>query len=342
MGISKAGVRPRWFSPRGYKVEKVQIGLKRNGQPRYASKWVPDEAYWDRAKQAFEMWADGRSLLEIDNSTRLFKSRQAYSVMFRNRTYWGVGKCGDLQVEGAHPAIADADTLRKVVERNERETRKAHPGQPWPKGREHPRRKASSFLLSGLLECGYCGSAMIGSTTHRSSKRGRPWRHYVCSLKRRKGAKSCRGSRIAAHTVDTKIAEAVLDRVLTPDYISCFIQEINAELAKDLEGRARRIRQKERELASLQRGIESLLDLAETAGSQAARARLIERENEKTKLIGELSALREQKEHSRIEVSPEVLRAALVQMRETLSRKDTEAKRMILKQFIEKIVIEGR
>jgi hypothetical protein len=32
----------RGFPPRGYLAEKVQIGVKRDGQPRIASQWVVD------------------------------------------------------------------------------------------------------------------------------------------------------------------------------------------------------------------------------------------------------------------------------------------------------------
>lgn len=172
--------------------------------------------------------------------------------------------------------------------------------------------------------------------------RGRPWRHYVCGLKHRTGAKSCEGSRIAAHTVDRHVMQAVLDQVLTPYYMSRLLQEVNAELGKDLEGIDREIRRKERKLASLHKGIESLLDLAEKAGSEAALARLVERETEKATLLARLKSLEAHKVQSHISLAPEALEELLAELRAGLGEAGTQQKRLVLQSFVQTIEVEDK
>src|SRR5207247_2352569 len=68
--------------PRCYKGEHVQIGIKRNGQPRTVSRWIPDPKYWARGKIAWRMAAQDASYKDIHKKTRLFKGVGGYSTFF--------------------------------------------------------------------------------------------------------------------------------------------------------------------------------------------------------------------------------------------------------------------
>jgi hypothetical protein len=50
---------------------KVQIGVKRDGEPHLVSQWVPDAELAPRVRQAFEMRAAGASYGEILEATRI-------------------------------------------------------------------------------------------------------------------------------------------------------------------------------------------------------------------------------------------------------------------------------
>lgn len=334
--LAKQGFAPGGFPPRGYKVEKVQIGVKRNAQPRYASKWVPDPRYWQRVQRAFEMWAHGASLMDIHKATHLFSSRYHYSYMFKNQTYWGKRKCGDLVVDSAHPPIADIETLRQIDARNERERMEKRR----MKGKAHPRVRGSRYLLSGLVRCAYCGSAMIGSITYRANKRGKPYRHYVCGKKLRLGSASCEGKRIATKTLDTHLLQIVLGRILTPNYLTDLLDEVNAELTKSLVGVEEEIHETQRQITRLDRAIEALLNLAEKEGSEAAGERLLKRETERRSLSVQLRSLLARKEEGRIEIEPQTLRHIVGEMHDTLNGRDVKAQRAMLQRFVQKVEVE--
>lgn len=80
--------------------------------------------------------------------------------------------------------------------------------------------------------------------------------------------------------------------------------------------------------------------MAERQGSAAAKDRLAERESEKARLDGELQSLVKRKAQAKFEVSEEVMKVALSKMREELNTGDVQAKRNVLRSFIDRIDAE--
>lgn len=60
----------------------------------------------------------------------------SYVTMFRNRTYPGIRKCGELEIEDAHEPLIDRE-LRDAVQGTLRTRIKK--GGEWPEGIAHPR-----------------------------------------------------------------------------------------------------------------------------------------------------------------------------------------------------------
>ena len=143
-----AGYAPGGTPPTGYRAERVEAGLKRDGQPRLVAKWVVDEEKAEKVKQAFAMCAAGCSYNEIHAATDLLRSKQSYWSMFRNRSYLGILKFGKEEFPGALPALVDEATFEAV---QARVTQKAE-------GARRARRRGSEYLLSGLVACERCGS----------------------------------------------------------------------------------------------------------------------------------------------------------------------------------------
>ena len=333
--LAKAGYSVGGFPPRGYKVEKVQIGVKRNGQPRYASKWVPDPKWAPGVQEAFRMRAEGATAQEILDETGLFKGRNGLSWFFRNKTYLGVRKCGKIEVDGAHEPLIDRDTWDRV-----QATLRARPkrGGSWPVGHLPARRVTSPYLLSGLIKCAHCGSAMIGSFDRLAS--GTRWRFYVCGKRKREGRRGCPTGKLKASLVEGEVVRRVMERILTPAYARGLLATVNRKLneeAASLDGKIARVRRK---LSEVNRAIYNLLDLVECEGSDAARDRLAQREIEKAHLGGELQSLLKRKERSKLEVSEEVMTVALSQMREELHTGGVQRKRGVLRSFVDRIEAE--
>ena len=84
---------------------------------------------------------------------------------------------------------------------------------------------------------------------------------------------------------------------------------------------------------------QALADLAERFGAEAAGARAVEREAEREELARQLQSLKRRRELRRLQVDPEVVSAVLAEMRETLEGDDLQAKRVLLKRFVERVEI---
>ena len=331
--IARQGYAPGGFPPVGYKAERIVIGTKRNGEPRTVARWVPDPETAPRVRLAWEMRARGASYAEIHQATHIFGAINSYAAMFRNRTYLGYRKCGDLEIPNAHePLITQElwDAVQKPLhERPERETL-------WPEHLPHPRQKHSSFLLSGIARCFYCGAAMAGSHSN-VGRRPHTWPYYLCGRKKRQGYKSCQGRMIGARRVEDAVLQAVLNRVLTPAFIEELVEEVNTCLSVDSVDLDLRIEQTRQQLRDIERSIENLLDLAEAFGSAAAAERLLEREAERKRLQQELHNLEANHVQSRIEVSPEIVLAIIADTRDGLTGEDIEARRTLLRKFVDKV-----
>ncbi len=281
------------------------------------------------------MRAEGATAQEMLDKTGLFKGRNGLSWFFRNKTYLGVRKCGEIEVEGAHEPLIDRDTWDRI-----QATLRTRPkrGGSWPVGHLPARRVASPYLLSGLMKCAHCGSAMIGSFDRLPS--GTKWRLYVCGRRKREGRRACPTGKLKASLVEGEVMRRVMNRILTPAYTSDLLDAANGKLneeAASLDGKIARVR---RRLSEINRAICNLLDLAESQGSAAARDRLAERETKKARLEGELQSLVKRKAQAKFEVSEEVMKVALSKMREELDIGDVQTKRNVLRSFIDRIEAE--
>ena len=70
----------------------------------------------------------------------------------------------------------------------------------------------TSYLLSGLLRCGKCGSAYIGT----SAKSGKYF-YYTCGSKIRHGSVSCESKLIPAQKIEDAIVSAIHRHIATPE-----------------------------------------------------------------------------------------------------------------------------
>lgn len=87
-------------------AEEVIIGNKRDGSPRKVSRWMPDP---ELARLAWTLRAQGQSFGDVQEATHglLYSSKSCWPSFFANKTYLGIGKCGDLEIPDHHPALAD-------------------------------------------------------------------------------------------------------------------------------------------------------------------------------------------------------------------------------------------
>jgi site-specific DNA recombinase len=200
-----------------------------------------------------------------------------------------VGKirCGAEVVDARHEAIIDAATFDEVA-RALREHRRA------------PRANIGKHgaLLSGILQCARCGSAMTTATNTRGS---RLYRFYVCQSIFKHGAAACRGSRAPAGELEDVVVSRIRAIGTDPTVLTSTLaaaQQARAAQQPELVAESRR-NANERMQLSVQRT--NLLDALQhggvAAGSIAGRlaevdgqlGRLQQRHHEVTQQLADIA-----------------------------------------------------
>lgn len=319
--------------PRGYVAVKVTIGEKRDGMPRIVSKWELDPVLAEPARLAWQLRAQGKSYQEITAATKgqLYTSGGSWNTFFRNKAYLGVGKCGELEVPDHHEPLTTWEIWEAVQRTFEGYPARKTKGHP-----NHPRRVGNPSILSGFTYCVECGAMM----THSPGNRKRPWLHYLCGSRDRRGPTACKSRRVGAARAEREILAAVLSQVLSPDRLLQVIEETRKGLdsTPELE---RQIRAARRQLEKLEISIRRNLDTIERTGSHAAQDLLMQREAEKAQTQAELEQLTLQLATARTEITPAAMVIIMDAWRAQLERLEesgnVRAVKAWLMQFVSKI-----
>ena len=141
--------------------------------------------------------------------------------------------------------------------------------------RAHRRR----FLLSGLLKCGVCGPGYTIVTTDR----------YGCAAHKSKG--TCSNNLLLSRKdIEKRVLGGLKHRMMSPEILSVFISEFNAELAK-VSGAANEERgAAKRALADIERKLAGIMKAIEDgAYNSTLKDRLTSLETEKASLEAKLA-----------------------------------------------------
>ena len=93
---------------------------------------------------------------------------------------------------------------------------------------QHPRAVSSQYLLSGLLHCGKCGSAMSGCW----AKSGKYF-YYCCVKHQKMGKEICDCHSISKEKIENFIVERLKENVLTEENIKQLVHLSAEEFSKD-------------------------------------------------------------------------------------------------------------
>ncbi len=319
--------------PRGYIAVKYDIGEKRDGSRRMVSKWEPDSVLSEYVKIAFQLRAQGKSYKEVAKATKgkLYTSVNSWNTFFTNKSYLGYyGRNGDVIEDHHEPLITWEvwDAVQKL--------RKSRVNSGMNAGLNHPRRVGSPTLLSGFTYCMECGTLVAYGWGNKKYH----WLFYMCGKKNRHGYAACSSKRIGAKNAEMQIISTVLNKVLTPKYLSEVIAETKRKFVStdELE---RQITATRHKLEDLDIIIQRTLNAIEKTGSEAAQERLKQREVEKHQVKSEIESLSSQLATAQIEITPEAMEiiiqawhAQFTDVQETGSIRDLKA---WLMQFVSRI-----
>jgi DNA invertase Pin-like site-specific DNA recombinase len=322
-------------APTGFKREQVLIGNHRDGKPRLAHKWIPDEDVAPRVLQAFQMRASGSSLAEINAATRLFGSINSFRTFFCNKIYLGILTFGDDLVlpEYCEPMV-DKPTWDavQVIQGNYTRYKNLPGGSPL-----HPRRVSSNYLLSGLVHCARCGSPLFGRS--HPQKNGSKNISYYCTQAYNK--RNCTKQRIPARAVEASILSALKIAYLTPEILAIARNKIialNAE--KQAEQKVQR-RKLTAELAETRRQITNLTSaIAENGHTRAMLNRMNDLELKETEFQNMIAEFDAKFQNEVPDFEPDVARGLIELLDNYFPKADIQTQRRILSGMVSRVDVD--
>lgn len=320
--------------PRGFMREPVTIGLRRDGTPHIAHKWIPDPDFIPRVRRAFEMRARRMSLGEIHKETKLYSGINSYSTFFANPIYKGTLEFADLVIENYCEPMVSAELWKQVQIVQNHYARRKHVATD---SMDHPRRAKSRFLLSGIGRCAHCGSPLFGRSSPQKS--GKTYDSYFCTRAYRK--RDCTKSRIPRETVENAVRDTITGVILKPENLIAAYEQLKSDSAKQLvEQTEKRLDLKTR-LAAIRKKITNVMDILEEIGKQAKAPakRLKELEMDEADLESQLAEL----EASAIEpvpaIPPDVLAYIAVNFARAFAAADLDTQRLLLRLIVDRVEV---
>jgi hypothetical protein len=202
----------------------------------------------------------------------------------------------------------------------------------------HPRTLASKYLLSAILRCKKCGSAM----TACSAKSGK-FHYYFCQTNLKKGKEHCDQKMIPVKKIEPLIINTIKSKILTKDNIKKLLLMINDELKKfDVEYKTKLelidevLTDKLKRRSKIYEGIET-----DTVNLQDVAPRL-------KQLNIDIEELEEQKQEilekhqngDGLNIDDEQLKPYVENLKETLSQGEIPARKSFIRSFVKKITVD--
>jgi site-specific DNA recombinase len=196
-GMERKAAAGKWKGgrrPFGYQVDTAAQAL------------VPDPAETTVIRLIFDLYARDRlgaraianTLNDRGHRTTTGGRWSAHQVLrvLTNRVYLGELSFRGITTAGCHQPIAEPQVFEQAKQILA------------ARGQDHARRAASGsdYLLTGLIRCPSCGSAMIGTRAHGKT---RTYRYYSCYRRTRYDTAACGGQRINAGAIEQAVIAAL-------------------------------------------------------------------------------------------------------------------------------------
>ena len=307
-GMREAASRGFWVSSRkryGYARVMVQDGGKKRPTLEV------DEREAGVVRRMFAMAGRGQSLLDITKTLNRegiaspkgkgWRKTSVYKLLtnevYTGTAVWGVSakdKAPPVRVENAFPALVSREEFLCVAALLESRAPSL----------SHPRRSASSYLLSGLVKCQRCNRVLTG----QDSKSGQ-FSYYVCQSLMKQGSDACDAPRLNARRFEGLIVDAIRENILTEGNIRDLVRLVDEEMDGVTYEQRQKLETIEGELVDVRRWLERLYRAIETSD---------------LKLSDIAPRIREHRERQeRLEAAADEARALIVERRVVLDDVDT-------------------
>ena len=155
-----------------------------------------------------------------------------------------------MRVEKAFPAIVSKTKFRRVNSLMRSRAPKI----------AHPRRVASSYLLSGLVKCKACNRALSG----QDAKSGQ-FSYYVCQSIMKRGKDACKTPRLNALRFEEMVVGKIRSNVLTDGNIRALVKVVDEQMDGVAQEQRTKLETIEDELEEVKRKLGRIWHFIETA-----------------------------------------------------------------------------
>ncbi len=198
-GMDRAASEGRWV------VGKVPYGYVRDKESKLL---LPHDAQANVVRRMFDLYVEDQlgseAIAQLLSSEGLatnagvpFSARTVIH-MLSNPIYVGKVAFKDNIYPGLHESLVNDETFaaaqRILKERGESQALK----------RGHP----ADYLLSGVVRCGQCGHAYIGTA---ATGRSRRYHYYTCSTRYRYGTRTCGADRLPKDELEEAVLEQMVE-----------------------------------------------------------------------------------------------------------------------------------
>lgn len=230
-------------------------------------------------------------------------------------------------VDDVVPAIIDKETFAKVAEKME----------------DNKRRRAAygakyTYLLSGLVHCGECGTAMQGKTTTKHNPE-RIYQYYYCGNQSRKGKTACTNKLIDLVSLENLVVSKIEETLFNPTAKKILLEKLTASYEK----RTNTINSEHENLLKQKNKISRRMDMLYTQIEEGLAdeydlARLKTVKDEMTAIRNKLAELEARPKAS---LSPEQVQAVLDSFQSAIKTKSADNLRALIENFINKITVSN-
>ncbi|MCF7879052.1 MAG: recombinase family protein, partial [Candidatus Omnitrophica bacterium] len=249
------------------------------------------------------------------------RDKKTYGKQFKPKDQW-------LVVKNTHEPIVEKEVFDKAQRLIEERRPKNQPA----------RVTASSYLLSGLMQCGKCKKA-YGVTGYG---RNRKYAYYNCLTYSKQGKDTCPGRRLRADEVDAEIIQRIKELLFSDENMKKLADDINQATKSLRTDYWRKIMSLKKKASDLQNRIMRQYAAIESGviDLNLVAPRLKELKAQKESLQKEITHYETlNSRHQPVNITRVMVAKFRKEMEEVFVGNSIQVKREFLKKFIDKIVI---
>ena len=344
--LARQGYSAGGQPPKGYRIRREPVGIKKSGEPLFRSRWEPDPEWKDKVILAFQMLAEGAASRDIIEKTGVVSEPSGVSTYFRNPTFIGdrvfnvhrriKGRVVEvplndpdvIRIPKAHEAIISKELFDKV--QRVLEKRRPGPGQV--------RDVKNDFILSGVLWCENHECPIVGTGNKLR-------RYYACRTFKVGGRKKSDCPTMKKEALESFILGVIKDKVFT----RARIKEALSYLVKSIKDSDK---QQHEEVAKIKSQIakvdEDLKKLYKAITDDSIPAKhlsqpIADYQRQKERLELQLADLTERKAHFQpgFVLKPDMVNQIRDQVVEVIDTGSYEIKRQFIQACVQQIKIAG-